>query len=257
MTEDWRIQYEKDRAEAAEIEAAAVIPPDDDRGTYGVAAFRHLEFGRVKDKQPAKDGGGYVSMSTGGTTYANPEIFALLNIGDAYAIELRQGSMVTGWLIDGRWYARKTDEELDAEHKAWLEALKKEREEYLETHRAEMEAAEAKLPEWIASRLRTFHEKGGIEFEREGWGYELVVAELAVAYAEMGDVILDKTSSTIVDSPAVKKISREKGSSGNQHGMALALAKAHLSDPEREMAGTVSALSPLTGDAFYEGKDRG
>ena len=37
--------------------------------------------------------------------------------------------------------------------------------------------------------------------------------------------------------------------------MALALAKAHLQEPERSMSGTVSALSPLTGDAFYEGKD--
>ena len=33
---------------------------------------------------------------------------------------------------------------------------------------------------------------------------------------------------------------------------ALALAKAHLQDAEQSMAGTVSALSPITGDAFYQ-----
>ena len=82
----------------------------------------------------------------------------------------------------------------------------------------------------------------------------MVVAELAVEYARMGEDILDKDTFSIEDSEAIKRISHEQGTSGNQHSMALALAKAHLMEPGRMMSNTVSALSPITGDPFYEGR---
>jgi len=83
----------------------------------------------------------------------------------------------------------------------------------------------------------TYHET----FELEGWGYELVVCELAALYAK----------SNCADDETIDSYAREQGTSGNQHGIAKSLARAHLAGAS--LAGTVSALSPLTGDPFYAG----
>lgn len=53
------------------------------------------------------------------------------------------------------------------------------------------------------------------------------------------------------DTDAVTDYCREHGVSGNQHGMARMLARAHHEDAQRSMAGTVSALSPIAGNADY------
>ena len=55
--------------------------------------------------------------------------------------------------------------------------------------------------------------------------------------------------------PAVSDYCRDGGITGNQHGMARALARAHHEDPERSLAGTVSALAPITGDQDYSGEN--
>lgn len=44
----------------------------------------------------------------------------------------------------------------------------------------------------------------------------------------MGDTILDKTVSSIVDSDEIAEFAGKHGTSGAQHGGALALAKQHL-----------------------------
>lgn len=61
-----------------------------------------------------------------------------------------------------------------------------------------------------------------------GWGYELIVCELAVMYAAMGPQILDKTPSTITDTPEISAFADAHGTSGAQHSFALALAQHHL-----------------------------
>ncbi len=207
---------------------------------------RHVDYHIIKN---SSDKG--VDFEGGSGTMPSAEIRALLKPGMQVGVEIVQGSMIVGWLIDGQWHGRKTDEELDAEHAEWQKKWRQEKIDRLEENREAWTAREAALPAWLGDRLATFREKG-TDFELEGWGYELVICELAAAYAEQGEEILGKDSFSVVDSPAVKKISEEQGTSGNQHGMALALAQAHLEDPERSMGGTVSALSPLGSGAFYD-----
>lgn len=249
-----RSEYEEQERKHTALFASLTVPPDDDRGTY---AGRQLQAQWVKTREHSEDSDWYaITGTTGWTAGCSKEVFDLLTDGKPYILETKGFSQITGWVIDGQWYDRKTEEELQAAHEAWKANWEREKDEDLAKHREDWQTRQDALPDWVRTRLETFHERGK-DFAREGWGYELIVAELAVEYAALGEVILDKDVFEVSDfeSEAIKKISSEQGTSGNQHSMALALAKAHLQEPERLMGGTVSALSPLTGDAFYEGKD--
>lgn len=243
---------ELDRAE--ELKKTFVVPADDDRGTY---TGRHLEIGYVSGKEETlRQDGHYVTISTGGTAWMPSEVSSLLEIGDPYAIELRQGSLVMGWVVNGQWHKRKTDEELAEENRKYLAAEEQRKKDRHIAERAANAEHEASLPQWIATRLRTFRERAGERFEIEGWGYELAVADLAVLYARMDEEALNPPQGERVqDSVEVGEYARREGTSGNQHSVAILLARAHQAG--HDLAGTVSALSPLTGEPFYEKRARG
>ena len=115
---------------------------------------------------------------------------------------------------------------------------------WLRDNRADWERREAALPYWVRARLLHFHAAAGRGFETDGWGYELTVAELAVMYAENAS------------EDAVEAYAAEHGTSWNQHQCAQVLAASHRDDPTWTAAGTVSALSPITGDPDYSHKDK-
>lgn len=194
---------------------------------------RHIEF-HVIESVDARGISFVGSTGTAGT----PDLRALLKPGMEVGLETRNFSMITGWLINGRWYFRKTDADLEAEHAALMARWEQDKRDRLERNRAKWAAREAGLPDWIRCRLEHFRDTGG-DFDVEGWGYELVVAELAVLYAD----------SAGEDTPEIETYGRREGTSGNQHDMAKALAHAHRDGIG--LAGTVSALSPLTGKAGY------
>lgn len=248
--EDYEREYEEQERKHQALLATLTIPADDDRGSY---KDRHLEAQWVKEKRKDED---WLSItgSSGWSVGVSQEIYDLLNEGDAYIAE-QKGNRVTGWIIGGKWYGRKTDEDLEAEHQAWLDDWAKKKLETLEKHREEWAIREGALPDWLRVRLQRFHDEGGENFLLEGWGYEIVIAELAVQYATIGPDILDMDMSQADEAaPGVMVISRTEGTTGNQHGFALALAKEHFREPEKSLEGTVSALSPLTGDPYYGGK---
>jgi hypothetical protein len=245
--EDYRREWERRDVEEQALLESLEIP------TY---ENRRLQAQWVKKREHAEGSDHYAITGTTGWTAGCPkEVFDLLPEGKAYVLETVNTSRITGWIIDGKWYDRKSDQDLKREHEAFVADLDRRHREMLDANREDWQRRQDALPDWIRRRLETFHSRAGEKFARDGWGYELIIAELAVEYAALGDVILDKDVFQVSDheSEAIKTISREQGTSGNQHSMALALAKAHLEDPDRSMVGTVSALSPLTGDAFYDG----
>jgi len=218
---------------------------------------RRLQAQWVKEREHREGSDWYAITGTSGwTAGCSKEVYDLLPEGKAFILETRGFSHITGWIIDGRWYDRKSDQDLQREHEAFVASFERQNRERLEENRADWQRRQDALPDWIRQRIEGFHATGGEKFQTDGWGYELIIAELAVEYAALGEVILDKDVFEINEheSEAIKKISREEGTSGNQHSMALALAKAHLEDPARSMVGTVSALSPLTGDPTYSGE---
>jgi len=244
--EDYRRDWERQDAEEQALLESLEIP------TY---EGRRLQAQWVKRREHDEGSDHYAITGTAGWTAGCPEeVYDLLPVGKAFILETINGSLIMGWLIDGKWYDRRSDQDRERDHEAMRANVDRRHQEMLDANREDWQRRQDALPDWIRRRLETFHSRGREKFARDGWGYELVIAELAVEYAAMGDAIVGKDQFTVEDSEAIKTISREEGTSGNQHDVALALAKAHLEDPDRSMVGTVSALSPITGDAFYEGR---
>lgn len=208
---------------------------------------RHLDVAAVKSLD---DGVHFVS----GWSFGPPEEHkALFELWGEYLIETGRGNQITGaatirrtpdGLLVDQWLWHKSDQELEREHAEWVADLNRRREETLEAHREDWARREQELPGALRRRLERFRANGGHEFDREGWGYELVICELAVLYAASGQV----------DDDNVTKYSRREGTSGNQHDFAKALSRGlGTDDPADEdaVANSVSALSPITGDADY------
>lgn len=249
--EDYMAEYEAQEAKHEALFRTLTVPEDDTRGSY---TQRSLEAQWVKSRDHREGSDHYAITGTSGwTAGCSKEVYDLLTDEKPFILETIRASQITGWIIDGKWYNRKTDEDLQKDHEKWMANWEREKQESLEKNREDWTRRESLLPKWLQDRLTTFRERSGSNFELEGWGYELVICELAVEYAKLGEVILDKDMFAVgpFESEAIKTIANEQGTSGNQHGAALSLAKAHLADPDLSMAGTVSALSPLTGSAFY------
>lgn len=162
--------------------------------------------------------------------------------GDTVLLETRGFSLITGIAdADGVWFFRKSDEDLDREHAEFVADSKRRREEEWQKHKDDWAARTAQLPAWLRSRIEGFQKTGGHHFETDGWGYELTICELAVLYS----------ASNGEDTDEIMDFARKHGTSGNQHDFAKAIAKVHAEDPTFDAGGTVSALSPLTGDGDY------
>ena len=180
--------------------------------------------------------------ATSGWHVGLPEpVAARVEVGQTYTVEFI-GTQITGIVIDGEWAFRKSDQDLERERQEFRERMNREHEELLLQHRDEWRRREKALPVPLRQRLIHFREKGGRTFDRDGWGYELVVCELAALYqASSGE-----------DTEEIDAYGCENGTSGNQHDYAKALAKMLDSEPEK-VGQTVSALTPITGDPYYAG----
>lgn len=184
-----------------------------------------------------------------------PEHHHRLAVGAEFIVETRRFSLVTGMAtvyrdrhgeaVPDEWLWHKTDADLDREHAEMVARHNREHEEMLAANRDDWTRREAALPSPLRRRLERFRANGGHEFDRGGWGYELVVCELAVLYA----------ASDQEDTDAVMDYARINGTSGNQHDYAKALSRYLTNDATDQdaVANSVSALSPLTGDADYSG----
>jgi hypothetical protein len=165
--------------------------------------------------------------------------------GRELIVETVRLTVVTGVAIErGTWLWRKSDQDLEAEHAAFVDGVRRENEERWEANKADWERREGLLPSPLRRRLSRFRINGGHEFEVEGWGYELTVSELAVLYAASGGV----------DSDEVTKYAHLEGTSGNQHDYAKILGGILTDDDvvaQDTIANAPSALAPITGDEDY------
>lgn len=201
---------------------------------------RHTETFTVQELTEQPNGWAQVltTNSTGFITAA--ENAAALPAGAVFELETVNYSTITGIRVAGAWLYRKTDEDLAEEHRLMLLGFARERRSSLEKNRTAWQTRQDALPEWIRTRIEGFHASGGESFALEGWGYELVCAELAVAYLASGGE----------DDAAVMEISRREGTSGNQHDVAKFMARVQREKPE-VLEQVPSALTPLTGDPDY------
>lgn len=179
----------------------------------------------------------FTSTRRSGFTKSVDELTYVPEAGAVLQIETRRGSQVTGLQdASGAWLFHDSDEELLEAEARRIESFRRSRELELERERTAWQTREDALPEWLRARMRRFHEAGGETFELEGWGYELVICELAVAYAAENDSL-------------VATLDERFGCSGNQHDFAKKLAQQHLL--EQSIDTIPAGLSPLTGSPDY------
>lgn len=182
-----------------------------------------------------------LTLSTGWGCYAPENVAPLLSDGKEFFIEYYGFNTISGWLIDGTWYNHKSDEDFARDMEDLRRTFHNEKVWDLETHREDWKKRTDALPDWIRARIEHFKEVAGPKFDLDGWGYELVVAEMAVMFDENG----------LEEPENFSEYSIANGVSGNQYDMAKALAKLKSQQPEFDFGNTVSALSPLTGSADY------
>lgn len=189
---------------------------------------------------------------------APEHVLEQLTAGGSYLVESQNFSMITGiatyfvttqnYICADQWLWHKSDAQLHAERSEWLMANRLRDEKILEDNREDWTRREAALPLALRRRLERFRANGGHEFELNGWGYELVVCELAELYSHTGGK----------DDDAIETFASKQGTSGNQHDYAKALSKHLTDDPADQdlVANSISALSPITGDGDYSGVKR-
>jgi hypothetical protein len=149
-------------------------------------------------------------------------------------------------------FFHKTETDLSAERnerhrEEWVRKLK-----IYEEHKDSWWVREQKLPDVLRERLDNFRAHTP-NFDLEGWGYELVVSELAVLYFKHWDEIQNAE----LDDPEpdeIKEFANEHGTSGNQHGYAQVLArKLNVGPEEHENIRTYgAAMSPMGVGQYWE-----
>lgn len=202
--------------------------------TYGATRPRYLDPVHVERLQESGD---YLFVAAKGSVFGCPldRLTRRPEVGKDYEVEVCNGSLVTGLRDAYGWLFRKSDQDLEDDHARMIAEFDRKDRERLAAQREGWSAREAALPEWAQARLRRFRDAGGENFELKGWGYELVVCELAVLYAAG-------------DEAGVDALAEREGTSGNQHDCAAVLARL-VADGETERM--PAALSPLTGSADY------
>ena len=161
-----------------------------------------------------------------------------VKVGDIALLGIDGFNNVGFCLLNGRVIRNMSAEDYEREHKEMIERHDRERQERLDANREEWTAIESYLSEQSRSRLQYFREHSE-NFDRDGWWYELCIGELT-------DMLVD---SELEETDEIKNSLAYQSCSGNQFGMAKALAREILAGGS--IAGTVSALSPITGKPNY------
>lgn len=207
---------------------------------------RHISLEKISKIHGEEDTfGSSLTMESGWSMGFPADQAHKIEVGDHFILEKKGFNRISGFmllsLMGGEWIWHHSDQDIKAQEDEWAAKDRKRREEFLAENRENMVDRQLMLPQVLQNRLQNFHDNGGIEFELKGWGYELIVCELIVLYAASGGE----------ESDEITAFATEHGTSGNQHDYAKSAAKLMGTDREGELAGSVSALTPITGDPYF------
>lgn len=193
----------------------------------------------VKECKDLGDSYQFVTTERTGFVRLKADVGAALQPGDRFELETVNWSTISGMRVAGVWRFRMTNEDLANEAQERSKKYEDQLTVHLEANMKKYWQWEQELPDWLRARINRFRDAAGEKFLREGWGYELVIARLAVAY-------------TVDDQELISKLDTEMGCSGNQHAFAAALADMHNAGRDEEIAKvSIAGLAPLTGSADY------
>lgn len=176
-----------------------------------------------------------------------PQLAAVVQVGDTVAIESTPNGRISGWLHNNVWYNRLSDQQIEAEQQQFYNNFAAQQQTDLDANREDWQERTNALPEWVKCRLDFFEETAGEKYRLEGWGYELLIAELAVLLKQTAEA----PNFFVKTSEQATQFCFNKQMSDNQVKVAEALARHHHSKPDDSLAGTVSAFTPLTGEPYY------
>lgn len=161
------------------------------------------------------------------------EVLDILDVGDPYILEVKGFNRIAGFMVNGEWYGRKSDQEIEAEDKQMIADAHKKHVDYVESQREDWTKREAALPDWAKEILqanRLSAEERGEDFDTRhmGWGYTLIALELAVLYASDESLMARSKAPTYFELPEhILQFHEKNGLSGNQDDWAWYVARNH------------------------------
>lgn len=149
----------------------------------------------------------------------------------------------TGWLVDGKWVNRRTDDEIREHEKLEAEQSYAVKKKFYDTHRAYWEELEAALPEWLKEQVDSYRQEAAEDtsysgdFDLDYWGFSVVVATLAWLYYGIGDDLIEHNYETLPESMEpreLKEFAAKEGTTETQHKMAVLIARRRLIKEQEE-----------------------
>lgn len=143
----------------------------------------------------------------------------------------------TGWIVDGKWTNRRTDEEVREHSRIIDERFAATKVKFYEKNLEHWKQLEAALPEWLQDQVESYRKEAekdpnySGEFEVDYWGFSVIVATLALLYYRIGDELLDYDFDTLPESKeprALKEFAAHEGTTATQHKMAILIARRRL-----------------------------
>lgn len=187
------------------------------------------------------DNGDSLTLTYGWTfNRSKAELGRDIKVGDRFILETVQLTRITGMQdpVTGEWLFHLTDEDLAADHRRFLDDVRRRDAERFELNRKQWAEQEAALPEWLQARIMQYRNAGGERFLVSGWGYELMICRLAD--------LLDRGLEAEAD-----KLACDEGVTGNQWDCAKALARLRESNGDEVATQLPAGIAPITGSADY------
>jgi len=168
--------------------------------------------------------------------------------GQSVRLQCVRGSEIRGVIIDGERVFYKTDEDLERERQEYLDSIRAEQEAELPAHVALAEA----LPGPWKSRVDMFRKRGGHEWDRRYLGYEVFAcqeaAKIAAALPDAEAVVAFHGLTPDEQRERIPALSKDH--SGNTFGVACTLARQYHRDA-RYLPFAHGALDALVGCEAY------
>lgn len=180
-----------------------------------------------------------INMSTGWTFLrSKADLGRNIEVGEVLWQETIKLTQITGLRDANGWLFQLSDQDLADEARKFSEDIRRKDVERLELNRKKYWAWEEALPPWLRARIQRFRDAGGEKFLLEGWGYELIICQLA----DLFDRGLEDEA---------EKLSEEQGVSGNQWSCGKALAAGRKTQGDDYAVLVPAGISPITGSADY------
>jgi hypothetical protein len=156
-----------------------------------------------------------------------PHVTPALSVGETYYLEIYKFNDIGGIMKEnGEYLFHRSDDYFILKRAEYLAEAKRKQELHYQNNFVSWTARTAALPDRYKARLERFlnDPDKGEEFRKTGmgWGYELIICELAELYEKHG---FGAGTSFEGEPQAIRDFARKHGTIGNQHDVAKAWAK--------------------------------